>query len=162
MHGLQYVAMSWPYETVLRSVPQAFFQYLDALVWVEATIYQLDEDNERLAESGSLDLTVATAGACCWNTKSVRVHYILLRGCPRVHQRDGPPGISETPTPRDQRPHVLMFMSVRHVAASVRHVCSSPTSVPHPPLLLTHLCSSPTSVPHPPLFLTHLCSSPTI
>ncbi|KAF5837827.1 hypothetical protein DUNSADRAFT_3790 [Dunaliella salina] len=32
--------------------PQDFFKYLDVLVFVEATIYQLDEDNEALAARG--------------------------------------------------------------------------------------------------------------
>eukprot|EP00983_Pelagomonas_calceolata_P036882 1134772-Pelagomonas_calceolata.AAC.2 len=32
--------------------PQDFFKHLDVLVFVEATIYQLDEDNEALAAQG--------------------------------------------------------------------------------------------------------------
>jgi len=33
---------------------QDFFKYLDVLVYVESTIYQLDEDNELLAKSGTI------------------------------------------------------------------------------------------------------------
>jgi hypothetical protein len=32
--------------------PQDFFKYLDVLVYVEATIYAMDEENERLAGAG--------------------------------------------------------------------------------------------------------------
>ncbi len=34
--------------------PQDVFKYLDILVWVEATIYQLDEDNESWAKQGQV------------------------------------------------------------------------------------------------------------
>lgn len=33
-------------------VPKDFWRYMDVLVFVEATIYQMDEENERLAKSG--------------------------------------------------------------------------------------------------------------
>jgi hypothetical protein len=33
---------------------QDLFAVLDVLVWVEATIYQLDEDNERMAKQGQV------------------------------------------------------------------------------------------------------------
>ena len=34
---------------------QAFLEHIDLLVFVEATIYQMDEENEALAEQGSVD-----------------------------------------------------------------------------------------------------------
>lgn len=37
-----------------RHVLQAFFEYLDTLVFVEATIYQADETNELYAKQGLL------------------------------------------------------------------------------------------------------------
>ncbi|KAG2490904.1 hypothetical protein HYH03_010817 [Edaphochlamys debaryana] len=39
-----------------------FFRFLDVLVWVEASIYQLDEDNEALTGRGGRDMTAAEAG----------------------------------------------------------------------------------------------------
>ncbi|GIL64075.1 hypothetical protein Vafri_18050 [Volvox africanus] len=44
------------------SLPDDFFKYLDVLVWVEATIYQLDEDNEQLTETGLIDHQPTAAG----------------------------------------------------------------------------------------------------
>lgn len=36
-------------------LPQDFFKHLDILVFVEGTIYQLDEDNEALAGRGLVE-----------------------------------------------------------------------------------------------------------
>ncbi|GLC43652.1 hypothetical protein PLESTF_001616300 [Pleodorina starrii] len=43
-------------------LPDDFLTYLDVLVWVEATIYQLDEDNESLTECGRLDQALVAEG----------------------------------------------------------------------------------------------------
>eukprot|EP00198_Chlamydomonas_reinhardtii_P014440 XP_001703777.1 predicted protein [Chlamydomonas reinhardtii] len=44
-------------------LPDDLLKYLDVLVWVEATIYQLDEDNEQLTGHGGQSTVAATAGA---------------------------------------------------------------------------------------------------
>ena len=36
------------------SVLQAFLEHIDILVFVEATIYQMDEENETIAKSGTI------------------------------------------------------------------------------------------------------------
>jgi len=47
---MDFVASYFPY--VGLKIPEDFFKHLDVLVFVEATIYQLDEDNEALAAQG--------------------------------------------------------------------------------------------------------------
>ncbi|PNW70419.1 hypothetical protein CHLRE_17g719050v5 [Chlamydomonas reinhardtii] len=46
-------------------LPDDLLKYLDVLVWVEATIYQLDEDNEQLTGHGGQSTVAATAGLDC-------------------------------------------------------------------------------------------------
>ncbi|KXZ41442.1 hypothetical protein GPECTOR_465g378 [Gonium pectorale] len=43
-------------------LPEDLLRFLDVLVWVEGSIYQLDEDNERLTGRGGLDQEHAAAG----------------------------------------------------------------------------------------------------
>ncbi|KAG2449853.1 hypothetical protein HYH02_005376 [Chlamydomonas schloesseri] len=43
-------------------LPDDLLKYLDVLVWVEGTIYQLDEDNEQLTGQGGQSTAAATAG----------------------------------------------------------------------------------------------------
>lgn len=44
-----FVQSYFPYHKL--SIPQDFFKYFDVLVWVEATIYQLDEHNEQICSA---------------------------------------------------------------------------------------------------------------
>ncbi|KAG2437905.1 hypothetical protein HXX76_005521 [Chlamydomonas incerta] len=46
-------------------LPDDLLKYLDVLVWVEATIYQLDEDNEQLTGHGGQSTEAASAGLDC-------------------------------------------------------------------------------------------------
>lgn len=46
---------------------QELFKYLDIIVYVEATIYQMDEDNEKVcAEGAQSEQHVLTGKTCCW------------------------------------------------------------------------------------------------
>lgn len=52
---------------LLRQFPvmQDVFTYLDIIVYVEATIYQMDEDNEKLCgQGGQEDKHILTGKAC--------------------------------------------------------------------------------------------------
>lgn len=42
-----------------------FFRHLDVLVWLEASVYQLDEHNELLARSGNTEPAAQLLGASC-------------------------------------------------------------------------------------------------
>ena len=43
---------------------QGLFQYLDIIVFVEATIYQMDEENEQLCLTGQQGADHVLAGTC--------------------------------------------------------------------------------------------------
>ena len=47
-----------------NSSTQAFLEHIDILVFVEATIYQMDEENEILAKTGDIAEGHQLRGAC--------------------------------------------------------------------------------------------------
>jgi hypothetical protein len=46
--------------------PPPLLRWMDVLVWVEGTIYQVDEDNEHLSKQGSVSADLGFTGALRW------------------------------------------------------------------------------------------------
>ena len=66
LHG-RFPARAWQPPDVIALMlalrTQDLFKFLDVLVWVEATIYQLDEDNESLTMQGQRNVQRLAEGA---------------------------------------------------------------------------------------------------